>query len=581
MSNEEYLNNMNVQYSPEENEDNYEHSDSNNPELNRGIITRFLDSKLDTYNDRISSLEEKNTLLNEKIQRNQSKIDKFNSRIAKLEKQNIFLRSIAQAYPQYKKAVNLLIEKNIDKINNLKNKKIPAKFNKIEKHKASIKYNENQIYKLQLKVKTCENIKEYFHSFSIKNPELRHDKFMNCLKSINDSSKYKLENRLYQFENKLDSLNAKLETNRYMQKHIGNNPKMLEYLQSKEKSYLNKITKLERKTEKIKTKLDKYQTLSKGIQGIETEPPANKSQHIEEMMSKNESVNNSLAEIVANLSESSITDRVVLSNAAIISDLNIHISREPIQTEKTAAMKENISEKQPVQSSEISEKSVKVNESAAEKQSVKSADITVNNSNKITKDIFDFESAKIFKSDKSPKHEDYVRNDFARIELKMNDALWERFAENGLVLDDTSINKVIFETSNNGMGFGKFYIPTSKPYFVPASIPADKILTAAERSVIKDVTSKLLSKQTEKTAAVKENTSRKQPVQNFENSTNQTSQSKNKSNITDKKDKTSSVLNSKTKSLLGELYNNQGKLSEINKTADLGKNMTKTPEVSL
>ena len=52
-------------------------------------------------------------------------------------------------------------------------------------------------------------------------------------------------------------------------------------------------------------------------------------------------------------------------------------------------------------------------------------------------------------------------------------------------------------------------------------------------------------------------------------------------NITDKKDKTSSVLNSKTKSLLGELYNNQGKLSEINKTADLGKNMTKTPEVSL
>lgn len=589
MSNEEYLNNMNVQYSPEENEDNYEHSDSNessniqlnNPELNRGIITRFLDSKLDTYNDRISSLEEKNTLLNEKIQRNQSKIDKFNSRIAKLEKQNIFLRSIAQAYPQYKKAVNLLIEKNIDKINNLKNKKIPAKFNKIEKHKASIKYNENQIYKLQLKVKTCENIKEYFHSFSIKNPELRHDKFMNCLKSINDSSKYKLENRLYQFENKLDSLNAKLETNRYMQKHIGNNPKMLEYLQSKEKSYLNKITKLERKTEKIKTKLDKYQTLSKGIQGIETEPPANKSQHIEEMMSKNESVNNSIAEIVANLSESSITDRVVLSNAAIISDLNIHISREPIQTEKTAAMKENISEKQPVQSSEISEKSVKVNESAAEKQSVKSADITVNNSNKITKDIFDFESAKIFKSDKSPKHEDYVRNDFARIELKMNDALWERFAENGLVLDDTSINKVIFETSNNGMGFGKFYIPTSKPYFVPASIPADKILTAAERSVIKDVTSKLLSKQTEKTAAVKENTSRKQPVQNFENSTNQASQSKNKSNITDKKDKTSSVLNSKTKSLLGELYNNQGKLSEINKTADLGKNMTKTPEVSL
>lgn len=99
MSNEEYLNNMNVQYLPVENEDNYEYSDSNessniqlnNPELNRGIITRFLDSKLDTYNDRISSLEEKNTLLNEKIQRNQSKIDKFNSRIANWKSKNTFL----------------------------------------------------------------------------------------------------------------------------------------------------------------------------------------------------------------------------------------------------------------------------------------------------------------------------------------------------------------------------------------------------------------------------------------------------------------------------------------------------------
>lgn len=545
MSNEEYLNNMNVQYSPEENEDNYEHSDSNNPELNRGIITRFLDSKLDTYNDRISSLEEKNTLLNEKIQRNQSKIDKFNSRIAKLEKQNIFLRSIAQAYPQYKKAVNLLIEKNIDKINNLKNKKIPAKFNKIEKHKASIKYNENQIYKLQLKVKTCENIKEYFHSFSIKNPELRHDKFMNCLKSINDSSKYKLENRLYQFENKLDSLNAKLETNRYMQKHIGNNPKMLEYLQSKEKSYLNKITKLERKTEKIKTKLDKYQTLSKGIQGIETEPPANKSQHIEEMMSKNESVNNSLAEIVANLSESSIADRVVLSNAAIISDLNIHISREPVQIEKTAAMKENISEKQPVQSSEISEKAVKVNESAAEKHSVKSADITVNNSDKITKDIFKFDNELKY----------YDGN--ARIELKVNNALWERFSksafDHGIFLQDKNINRIFFEASNDGKGLGHFYITYQNPEFKLDCISGDEFLTAEEHSVIKAVTSELLKHH-------------------------------NKTNAHEHSNKTaenSSALNEKTKSLLGELHKNQDKLSESNKTADLSKNMTKTPEVSL
>ncbi len=150
---------------------------------------------------------------------------------------------------------------------------------------------------------------------------------------------------LYQFENKLDSLNAKLETNRYMQKHIGNNPKMLEYLQSKEKSYLNKITKLERKIEKIKTKLDKYQTLSKGIQGIETEPPANKSQHIEEMMSKTKASTILLLKLLLIFRNPPLQTVLYYQMLAIISDLNIHISREPVQTEKNCAVKENISEK--------------------------------------------------------------------------------------------------------------------------------------------------------------------------------------------------------------------------------------------
>lgn len=390
MSNDKYLDNMNVQYSPEEKEDDYDHNDSNkssdiknNTELKRGIIARFMDSKIDTYNDRISSLNEKNELLNEKIQRNQSKINKFNSKISKLEKQNIFLKSIAQAYPQSEKAVNLLIEKNINKINNLKTNKIPSKLEKIEKHKSNIEFNKKKITKFQLKVKTCKNIKEYFHSFSIKEPELRHGKFMNCLKSMNDSSKFKLENSLHKLINLLDSLNAKLETNRYMQRQIGDDPEILEYLKSKEKSYINKISKLERKIEKINTKLEKYETLSKGIQGIEAEPPANKSQHIEEMMSKNESFNNSLAEIVVNLSEGSIADRVILSNAAILSDLNIHISRTPVQTEKSAAEKQNndsvkSADKQPIQGSKNTQQTNK----SAEKQYVKNADKTSQNDKK-------------------------------------------------------------------------------------------------------------------------------------------------------------------------------------------------------
>lgn len=74
MSNDKYLDNMNIQYSPKEKEDDYEHNDSNessaiqnNTELKRGIITRFMDSKIDTYNDRISSLKEKNDFSTKKF----------------------------------------------------------------------------------------------------------------------------------------------------------------------------------------------------------------------------------------------------------------------------------------------------------------------------------------------------------------------------------------------------------------------------------------------------------------------------------------------------------------------------------
>lgn len=396
MSDNKYLDNMNIQYSPEEKEDDYDHNDSNkspdiqnNPELKRGIIARFMDSKIDTYNDRINSLKEENVLLRDKINRNVRKISYFESKMLKLDQQITLLKSMAKSYPSLEKAVNILIDKNIKKITKIDTEKIPAKRAKIIKHKVNIDYNNDKICKLELKIKTCNSIKNYFHSFTITNdPLARHTLFMDCLNDINESFRFKQKSKLKAFKIQLNKLHINLDANRYMQKQTTNTEAM-EWLKSKEKSYINKISKLERKIEKINTKLEKYQTLSQGIQGIESEPPANKSQHIEEMMSKNESFNNSLAEIVVNLSEGSIADRVILSNAAILSDLNIHISRTPVQTEKSAAEKENIPEKQnndsvkstdkqPIQGSKNTQQTNK----SAEKHSVKNTDKASQNDKK-------------------------------------------------------------------------------------------------------------------------------------------------------------------------------------------------------
>lgn len=296
---------------------------------------------------------------------------------------------------------------------------------------------------------------------------------------------------------------------------------MLEYLKPQENSYLNKIAKMENKIEKINTKLEKYETLSKGIQGIEAEPPANKSQHIEKLIVENVNYNNALTEFIVNLKESAIADRVILSNAVIMNDLNIDISRG--QAEKNANMSEKQSAdkqsvKQPVKNSEKTQQTNK----SDEKQSVQS----VNNSDKITKDTFKINEAEI--TDKY----------FFKVELEMNDALWNRFAKKGLVLDDTSIKKVFVQGNRSGRyGQSFFYIPSSDPYKMPKSIPVDKILTLEELYVTAKVTSEIFNNQTNK------------------------------------------------KSLLGELHNNQQKLSKsgktADKTADLNKNMTKTPEVSL
>lgn len=65
MSNEKYLNDMKVQYLPEKKLDdeqknsNQSSDKQNDPIIKSGIIAHYLDSKIDTYNDKMNSLIEK------------------------------------------------------------------------------------------------------------------------------------------------------------------------------------------------------------------------------------------------------------------------------------------------------------------------------------------------------------------------------------------------------------------------------------------------------------------------------------------------------------------------------------------
>lgn len=325
--NEEFLKNLKVNVNPDDIENDSENTNLTEEigeeytEDPRGFISSVIESRIENQLNKIDKLNEKISILDDKIQRNSGKIDKLTAKIGKLEKQNKFLEAVAKAYPKLSEVLKAKIGKNREKISSIKNEKIPGRLEKIEKHNSSIKKLNKKIEKRNLKIKTYENIQNYFDSFSISNSEQRHDNFISCLKSMNDTAVFKAQSKLERYTSGLQELTEK---NRFLKKSTLNPDELTkEWVNNKISKNENKIADLHNKIQLQTQKLDKYMQLNTDMNNINSNLPMEHNHQIEDIMNKSEADLPSLSELAAeNISSSllanKMADRILTNNADII-----------------------------------------------------------------------------------------------------------------------------------------------------------------------------------------------------------------------------------------------------------------------
>ncbi len=328
--NDEFLKTLRVNVNP----DNMENSpDSADLVINeneeeylanpKGFLSLIIESKIENQLNKIDILNEKISVLHDKIQRHYGKIDKLKTKIVKLEKQSQFLEAVARAYPKLSEILKTKIDKNREKISSIKNEKIPCRLDKIDKHNSSIKKLDKKIEKRNLKIKTYENIQNYFDSFSISNSEQRHDNFISCLKSMNNSAVFKTQNKLERNILKLEELKEKTQ---FLSKNTLRTDKSTrDWIEAKTEKFEGKISSLENKVKLQTQKLDKYMQLNTDMNNINSNLPMEHNHQIEDIMNKSEADLPSLSELAAeNISSSlladKMADRILTNNADIIRD---------------------------------------------------------------------------------------------------------------------------------------------------------------------------------------------------------------------------------------------------------------------
>ena len=341
MANNEYLKDLYVQ-NPVNNIDNMESVSKKDDEKifippenisvkteRHGIIVKFCNMKLQRYEERIADLKDANRFIGEKIQINIGKIEKLNMKINNLMNQNTFLKSVIQAYPQSEKIINVLIKKNEKKINRIKTKKIPSKETKISRYQNAIAYNNKKIKRIELKVNTCTSIKEFFQSFSIKDSTLRNEKMMSCLRAMNESSRYDIQEKINKYRFKINQLSSSISTNRYMRYNLSSlsNEKAEGFLIKKEEALTSKMNTLQKKLDRASHKLERYEIINNGINHLN----AQDKQTIQAVIDKNENIDNVLLSNIQKFDIPEMADAIMLSNSAIISDLNINLKNNTAQ----------------------------------------------------------------------------------------------------------------------------------------------------------------------------------------------------------------------------------------------------------
>lgn len=250
----------------------------------------ILNTVCKQHEERIDSLNSKKSTREDKIIKNTLKIDKLTAKSERLGETNKMLKSLSVG--ALSKPISMLISKNQDKIDKIKNISIPKSEKKIENHKNKIKILDHKIAVSQAKADKIIGLNGAIKSFAVLNPDERRKQFAQNMDIMHDASK-----RTLQF--KINKCTRQLETLYKQYNNVNSTAK---------KFNLNeKIEDLQSRKEDLSIRMDKLNSIDKSF--TEHNP-----QHIDKLMIYTENeLDNTLSN--QNIQISQLPEKAVIDGA--------------------------------------------------------------------------------------------------------------------------------------------------------------------------------------------------------------------------------------------------------------------------
>lgn len=250
----------------------------------------ILNTVCKQHEERIDSLNSKKSTREDKIIKNTLKIDKLTAKSERLKETNKMLKSLSVG--ALSKPISMLISKNQDKIDKIKNISIPKSEKKIENHKNKIKILDHKIAVSQAKADKIIGLNGAIKSFAVLNPDERRKQFAQNMDIMHDASK-----RTLQF--KINKCTRQLETLYKQYNNVNSTAK---------KFNLNeKIEDLQSRKEDLSIRMDKLNSIDKSF--TEHNP-----QHIDKLMIYTENeLDNTLSN--QNIQISQLPEKAVIDGA--------------------------------------------------------------------------------------------------------------------------------------------------------------------------------------------------------------------------------------------------------------------------
>ena len=191
---------QNVKYPEQENP---EITHFHNP-VEHNKLFPILNAKADFHESRLETLKDKRDTRTAKIERNEVKITKLSLKADKLEDLNKMFSSLSERSNVFK----AIVARNEQKINAIRNEKIPARQQKIKKHQNRIAEIDRKSEIIGHKLERCVALSDTVKSFAVIGAE-RRQRFATSMDKLNQSTLACLNDKKAALIDKLESQTQK------------------------------------------------------------------------------------------------------------------------------------------------------------------------------------------------------------------------------------------------------------------------------------------------------------------------------------------------------------------------------------